>query len=203
MLQTLRRERALSDDEYDTFHGGASSGNTQYRRSHYHRDGRLRQGKHYYSHATPAVLVGGGRHKHKHHEGARRRWREAITERQRRRYEAVWASNRGWRGLQGGGGVVGGLGGPDDPAADEAVPNIVVRDLWQRSRLPAEELAEVWDVVDDTGTGRLSKAAFVVGMWLIDQRLRGRKIPARVSESVWSSARGMQGLQVTAKPRKR
>lgn len=199
MLQTLRRDRAHSDDD-DYDRDGTSSGNTHYRRSHYHRDGRLRQGKLHLSHATPTVL-GGGRHKHKHHEGSRRRWREAVTERQRRRYEAVWASNRGQRGL-----VV--MDNNDDGTVDEAddddtVPNVVVRDLWRRSRLPVDELAEVWDLVDETGTGRLGKAGFVVGLWLIDQRLRGRKIPARVSESVWSSARGMPGMQATSKQRMR
>ncbi|CAK7216650.1 Increased rDNA silencing protein [Sporothrix bragantina] len=197
MLQTLRRDRVHSDDD-DYDRDGTSSGNTQYRRSHYHRDGRLRQGKHHLSHATPAALVGGGRHRHKHHEGARRRWREAVSDRQRRRYEAVWASNRGSRGIKGG-------GDNDDGASvvanddEETVPNVVVRDLWRRSRLPVDELAEVWDLVDETGTGRLTKAGFVVGLWLIDQRLRGRKIPARVSESVWTSARGVQA----PKPRKR
>lgn len=203
MLQTLRRDRSHSDDDdYDL--DGKSSGNTHYRRSHYHRDGRLRQHKLHLSHAAPTALVGGGRHKHKHHEGSRKRWREAVTERQRRRYEAVWASNRGRRGLVGldddnadgdNGTVV-----IDDYDDDDTVPNVVVRDLWRRSRLPVDELAEVWDLVDETGTGRLGKAGFVVGLWLIDQRLRGRKIPARVSESVWSSARGMQG---TSKLRRR
>ncbi|CAK7266608.1 Increased rDNA silencing protein [Sporothrix epigloea] len=198
MLQTLRRERVHSDDD-DYDRDGTSSGNTQYRRSHYHRDGRLRQGKHHLLHATPAALVGGGRHRHKHHEGARRRWREAVSDRQRRRYEAVWASNRGSRGFKS-------VDGKDFDANaavasddDDTVPNVVVRDLWRRSRLPMDELAEVWELVDETGNGRLSKAGFVVGMWLIDQRLRGRKIPARVSESVWTSARGMQA----PKPRKR
>ncbi|CAK7566111.1 MAG: Increased rDNA silencing protein [Sporothrix epigloea] len=198
MLQTLRRERVHSDDD-DYDRDGASSGNTQYRRSHYHRDGRLRQGKHHLSHATPAALVGGGRHRHKHHEGARRRWCEAVSDRQRRRYEAVWASNRGSRGFK----FAAGEDFSADAAAasdeDDTVPNVVVRDLWRRSRLPMDELAEVWELVDETGNGRLSKAGFVVGMWLIDQRLRGRKIPARVSESVWTSARGMQA----PKPRKR
>ena len=215
MLQTLRRERAHSDDDDYYDRDGTSSGNTQYRRSHYHRDGRLRQGKHHLMHATPAALVGGGRHRHKHHEGARRRWRETVSDRQRRRYEAVWASNRGSRGIRGrGGGEASGGDGAAAAAADDAnnnnnnnndndddntVPNVVVRDLWRRSRLPMDELAEVWDLVDETGTGRLGKAGFVVGMWLIDQRLRGRKIPARVSESVWASARGVQA----PKPRKR
>ncbi|CAK7198354.1 Increased rDNA silencing protein [Sporothrix eucalyptigena] len=198
MLQTLRRDKVHSDDD-DYDRDGTSSGNTQYRRSHYHRDGRLRQGKHHFSQAAPIALVSGGRHKHKHHEGARRRWHECVTDRQRKRYEAVWASNRGNRGIKGQeDSVVDAVdAGSDD---DDTVPNVVVRDLWRRSRLPADELAEVWDLVDETGTGRLGKAGFVVGLWLIDQRLRGRKIPARVSESVWSSARGMQS---SGKPRKR
>ncbi|KAG0648868.1 Increased rDNA silencing 4 [Hyphodiscus hymeniophilus] len=35
------------------------------------------------------------KHPNKHHEGDRKRWRDEITERERKRYEAVWASNRG------------------------------------------------------------------------------------------------------------
>lgn len=95
-----------------------------------------------------------------------------MTARERKRYEAVWASNRGLF---------------VEPAED-CVSSIVVRDLWSRSRLPFDELAEVWDLVDNDRRGALVKAEFVVGMWLIDQRLRGRKIPPRVSETVWSSA---------------
>ncbi|CAK7262676.1 Increased rDNA silencing protein [Sporothrix epigloea] len=198
MLQTLRRDRVHSDDD-DYDRDGTSSGNTQYRRSHYHRDGRLRQGKHHLLHATPAALVGGGRHRHNHHEGARRRWREAVSDRQRRRYEAVWASNRGSRGFRPADGNDFNMETAAASDDDDTVPNIVVRDIWRRSRLPMDELAEVWELVDETGNGRLGKAAFVVGLWLIDQRLRGRKLPARVSDSVWTSARGMQA----PKPRKR
>ncbi len=124
--------------------------------------------------------------RHKHHEGARRKWRDEITARERRRYEAVWASNRGLL-LE-----AGSVRTPTDEGA--CVPNAVVRDLWRRSRLPFDELAEVWDLVDESGLGRLTKAEFVVGMWLVDQRLRGRKIPTRVSDSVWSSAKGVRIL---------
>jgi hypothetical protein len=70
------------------------------------------------------------------------------------------------------------------------VVNVVVREIWSRSRLPADELAEVWDAVDRGSKGMLAKQEFVVGMWLIDQRLRGRKIPAKVGQSVWDSAKG-------------
>ncbi|WQF75379.1 Putative EH domain, EF-hand domain pair protein [Colletotrichum destructivum] len=130
--------------------------------------------------------------KHSHREGARRRWRDEITLRERRRYEAVWASNRGIL-------LVASPQSPEAPAAITAPPpdaadcvvNVVVREIWRRSRLPLEELAEVWEVVDRGRRGMLSKAEFVVGMWLIDQRLRGRKIPMKVSDSVWNSAQGV------------
>lgn len=115
------------------------------------------------------------RGKHAHHEGSRKRWRDALTARERKRYEAVWASNRGLL-----------LG----PAAHERVANVVVRDVWRRSRLPDDELAEVWELVDRARQGALSRHEFVVGMWLIDQRLRGRKLPPRVSDSVWGSVNG-------------
>ncbi|KAK8139260.1 hypothetical protein PG984_002640 [Apiospora sp. TS-2023a] len=81
-------------------------------------------------------------------------------------------------------------GGTANPNPADFVANVVARDIWSRSRLPFDELAEVWDLVDSRGVGALDKTEFVVGMWLIDQRLRGRKIPHKVSESVWNSARG-------------
>lgn len=141
--------------------------------------------------------------KHAHHEGSRSRWREEITEREKKRYEAVWASNRGLflieslqqsinRRLL--------VRNESYEAASEHVANVVVRDIWSRSRLPEAELAEVWDLVYGHGPrgplvyAALSKQEFVVGMWLVDQRLRGRKIPPRVSESVWDSAKGLRVL---------
>ncbi|KAK3955285.1 hypothetical protein QBC32DRAFT_333927 [Pseudoneurospora amorphoporcata] len=175
LLKTLRTPRSHSDDE----------------------DLRLQTHRHRKKHL-------GGK-KHAHNEGARRRWRDEMTIRQRRRYEAVWASNRGlflrpgfafehpenWQPLA----------APDDslrqvdlarawegPEADLVV-NVVVRDIWSRSRLPVDELAEVWELVDRRQCGALDKQEFVVGMWLIDQRLRGRKIPTVVGEGVWESAR--------------
>ncbi|GAP89205.2 putative increased rDNA silencing protein [Rosellinia necatrix] len=128
------------------------------------------------------------RKKHAHHEGARKRWREEITARERQRYEGVWASNRGLL-----------LDHPSSVANDlrdlhtsQLVVNVVVRDIWARSRLPFDELAEVWALVDSQGKGALDKSQFVVGMWLIDQRLRGRKIPRKVSDSVWESTKGVR-----------
>ncbi|KAL8778558.1 MAG: hypothetical protein Q9213_007358 [Squamulea squamosa] len=137
------------------------------------------------------------KHPNKHHEGDRKRWRDQITELERKRYEGVWAANRGlftstYRNPH---------PNPNQtshPRIDLAnsVLNIVVRDIWSRSNLPADVLEEVWELVDSTGLGLLGKEEFVVGMWLVDQRLKGRKLPVKVSDSVWFSARGLTGVKV-------
>jgi hypothetical protein len=123
------------------------------------------------------------KHPHKHHEGDRKRWRDEITERERKRYEAVWASNKGL------------YTSPSFDGGNE-VCNIVVRDIWNRSRLPPEVLEEVYALVDRKGEGALGKEEFVVGLWLVDQRLKGRKLPIRVSESVWRSVGILGGIKV-------
>lgn len=124
------------------------------------------------------------KHPNKHHEGDRKRWRDRITERERKRYEGVWAANRGLY--------------LSDPAAEDEVLNIVARDIWSRSRLPGHGLEEVWDLVDARGVGRLGREEFVVGLWLIDQVLKGRKLPTKVSESVWQSVK-YAGIKVKLK----
>ncbi|KAK0124246.1 Increased rDNA silencing protein [Cadophora gregata] len=123
------------------------------------------------------------KHPNKHHEGDRKRWRDAITERERKRYEAVWASNRG-------------LFGSGLPGDEDSVPSVAVRDIFSRSRLHDDVLEEAYELVDRGKNGRLEREEFVVGLWLIDQRLKGRKLPIRVSDSVWKSAGGMSGLKV-------
>lgn len=178
MKQTLRQPVSKSDDE-------------ETRKPHHHKKGLNHK-------------------KHAHHEGSRSRWREEITEREKKRYEAVWASNRGLflveslqqidmgeRHSRRGQPLV---RNESYEEASEHVANVVVRDIWVRSRLPEAELAEVWDLVYGHGPrapavdAALGRQEFVVGMWLIDQRLRGRKIPPRVSESVWDSAKGLRVL---------
>lgn len=116
------------------------------------------------------------KHPHKHHEGDRKRWRDSITERERKRYEAVWASNKGLF-----------MSGPDGDGDENTVCNLVVRDIFSRSRLHVDELEEIYSLVDRNGNGRLEREEFVVGLWLIDQRLKGRKLPIKVSDSVWKS----------------
>ncbi|KAI0834891.1 hypothetical protein F5Y06DRAFT_277461 [Hypoxylon sp. FL0890] len=153
-------------------------------------------------HRKPLGKLTGG-NKHSHHEGARKRWREEITARERKRYEGLWASNRGLllvspnasSSSTPANGQAPPQSHPQTPLEKEkeqGVANVIVRDIWARSRLPFDELAEVWDLVDRRGLGFLDRTEFVVGMWLIDQRLRGRKIPRKVTESVWGSARDVR-----------
>lgn len=145
------------------------------------------------------------RHPNKHHEGDRKRWRDAVTERERKRYEGLWAANKGihcsyTRAEQA---LI-----DRSPESEEAqelredlrdqVSGIVVRDIWQRSRLPNSTLETVWDLVDHDCVGRLAKDEFVVGMFLIDYCLKGRKLPIKVGESVWASVRGV-GIKVRKK----
>jgi hypothetical protein len=141
------------------------------------------------------------KHPNKHHEGDRKRWRDAVTERERKRYEGLWAANKGIQCSF----------SRDEEITFRKVPsqriqvqellqdqisNIVAKDIWTRSRLPDSTLEMVWDLVDNDNVGRLGKEEFVVGMWLIDQRLRGRKLPVKVSESVWASVRSLQGIKI-------
>ncbi|PON20827.1 hypothetical protein TGAM01_v210335 [Trichoderma gamsii] len=130
--------------------------------------------------------------KHAHHEGSRKKWREEIRPRERKRYEALWASNRGimltdTRLMSPATSISSNL----DRDVSQCVANVVVREVWKRSRLPLDELAEIYDLVDRSRMGMLSRAEFVVGTWLVDQRLKGRKVPARVTDSVWGSANGV------------
>jgi hypothetical protein len=120
--------------------------------------------------------------------GDRKRWRDAVTERERKRYEGLFASNRG-------------LLLPSEMS--DQISNVVVRDLWLRSRLPSSELETIWNLViagepeqPATPKTSLSKEEFVVGLWLIDQRLKGRKLPVKVSGTVWTSVRGLQGIKI-------
>ena len=128
----------------------------------------------------------------KHHEGTRKHWRDTVTELERKRYEGLWAANKGL--------FIGEQASPHRPGEGEDVQNLVVRDVWKRSRLPDTTLEDVWFLVDRREIGLLTKEEFVVGLWLIDQRLKGRKLPARVSDSVWNSVTGLgtRGIRVQA-----
>lgn len=137
------------------------------------------------------------KHQHKHHEGDRKRWRDRVTDKERKRYEGVWAANRGlftfWDFS------TTAFENPSKaPPEMDVILNIVVREIWERSRLPKRELEEVWDLVAREDADALRRDEFVVGLWLLDQRLKGRKLPPRVSPSVWASVR--HTLKIRAKP---
>jgi hypothetical protein len=139
------------------------------------------------------------KHPHKHHEGDRKRWKREVTEKERKRYEGVWASNKGLlissdRGKPG----RGPNGSEKGPPASEMVLNLVVREIWSRSRLPPTILAQVWDLVDSQRIGLLTKEEFVVGMWLIDQQLKGHKLPVKVPDNVWDSVRYVTGIKLSS-----
>jgi len=122
-----------------------------------------------------------------------------VTERERKRYEGVWAANRGLLlNHEAEATTLGDL--RPGVSKSDLVANVVVRDLWGRSRLPRDVLEEVWDLVAPENTQWLNREEFVVGMWLIDQRLKGRKLPVQVSPSVWSSVRHPQGVKISSKP---
>ena len=137
------------------------------------------------------------KHPHKHHEGDRKRWRQEVTEKERKRYEGVWASNKGLLIPPGRGKARGPNGSEKWPPTSEMVLNLVVREIWSRSRLPAASLEQVWDLVDQQRIGLLTKEEFVVGMWLIDQLLKGHKLPVKVPDSVWDSVRYVTGIRLS------
>ncbi|KAI9370594.1 hypothetical protein BJX61DRAFT_85511 [Aspergillus egyptiacus] len=139
------------------------------------------------------------KHPHKHQEGDRRRWRSEVSEKERKRYEGVWAANKGLliprsQIMDQKGSMQDIPSGLYPPAALDMVVNLVVRDIWTRSRLPKHVLEQIWNLVDRQNIGLLTREEFVVGMWLIDQQLRGRKLPATVPDSVWASVSSAGGI---------
>lgn len=158
-------------------------------------------------------------HPHKHSEGERRRWRHFVTESERRRYEGLWAANKGVlladkntdlaittvpppsrmkshgpHNFQQQQHVWSSTPNYTELLAD-CIDSLIARDIWARSRLPFDHLADVWDLVDRGEKGRLSRDEFVVGTWLIDQSLKGRKLPSKVQDDVWQSVRRL-GVQI-------
>ncbi|OJJ98805.1 hypothetical protein ASPACDRAFT_30581 [Aspergillus aculeatus ATCC 16872] len=136
------------------------------------------------------------KHPHKHHEGDRKRWRSEVSEKDRKKYEGVWAANKGLL-VPLPSQVPPGLLPPD---ASEMVVNLVVRDIWSRSELPSHVLEQIWDLVDHQKNGLLTREEFVVGMWLIDQQLKGHKLPVRVPDSVWFSVKRISGIRIHSLP---
>lgn len=96
-----------------------------------------------------------------------------ITAQERRRYEGLFAANK-------------------DSNGD--VINFKVKELWGRSRLEPRVLKAVYELVDRNKRGKLDREEFVVGLWLVDQALKGHKVPERVHEGLWEGVRLPVGL---------
>lgn len=86
----------------------------------------------------------------------------------------------------------------DRVGVDQLILGSVVKRLWNRSKLPEETLEQIWNLVDFRGDGTLNKHEFLVGMWLIDQCLYGRKLPKKVDPAVWASLESI-GLTINKK----
>lgn len=103
-----------------------------------------------------------------------------VEETERKRYEGLWATNKGIHCK-----YLAHIEEADDE--ENNVHGLVVRELWRRSRLPDDILEKIWNLVDRRRIGSLDREEFLVGMWLVDQCLYGRKLPPRVDDKVWSS----------------
>ncbi|CAR30432.1 KLTH0H09636p [Lachancea thermotolerans CBS 6340] len=109
-----------------------------------------------------------------------------VTQAERKRYEGMWVTNRNcylellpWWQTSGEQQVY----VPDEGL----ILNLVVLDIWSRSNLPQDKLASIYDMVDFRKDGTLERKSFIVGMWLVDQSLYGRKLPAKIEPRVWES----------------
>lgn len=74
-----------------------------------------------------------------------------------------------------------------DDCEEDLMVNFVAYEIYNRSNLPPKVLKKIYDLVDVRKDGTLNKQSFIVGMWLIDQCLYGKKLPDKVPDLVWTS----------------
>ncbi|CAI4034340.1 hypothetical protein SMKI_10G1270 [Saccharomyces mikatae IFO 1815] len=143
-------------------------------------------------------------HLHSHHYASPHKFNEDkpwkshrdlgfITEQERKRYESMWVSNRysylrllPWWPT---------FADEDDESRlqplnlpqDGLMLNLVVKDIWCRSNLPVDLLVQIYNMVDTRKDGTLDRKSFIVGMWLVDQCLYGRKLTNELDQRVWNS----------------
>ncbi|KAG0196736.1 Increased rDNA silencing protein [Mortierella sp. GBA30] len=72
-------------------------------------------------------------------------------------------------------------------SSTEYIEGPKVHAVYVRSRLESRMLAQIWDLVDVDNAGRLSRAQFCMGLYLIDERLSSGLIPLEVSDELWVS----------------
>lgn len=80
---------------------------------------------------------------------------------------------------------------PIDLPEEGLILNLVVFEIWKRSYLNNELLCQIYNMVDTRKDGTLTRQSFLVGMWLVDQCLYGRKLPKELNKNVWLSALGL------------
>ncbi|RCK57296.1 Increased rDNA silencing protein 4 [Candida viswanathii] len=90
----------------------------------------------------------------------------------------------------------------DSAEIEQLMCGSVVKRIWKRSRLPNDILEQIWNLVDFRRDGTLNKNEFIVGMWLVDQCLYGRKLPKQVDKAVWDSLGGI-GVNVNINVKKK
>lgn len=113
-----------------------------------------------------------------------------VTPAERKRYEGMWVSNRclylellpWWASV-----ISGQSAPPVKLPEDGLILNLVVKDIWARSNLPNDLLRQIYEKVDTRQDGTLDRKSFIVGMWLVDQCLYGRKLPREINQQVWDS----------------
>ncbi|EPY50736.1 ENTH/VHS domain-containing protein [Schizosaccharomyces cryophilus OY26] len=106
--------------------------------------------------------------------------RFVIDENRRKLYEGLWAANKGYL-----------LRDTDVANPENYVCDIVVRELWSRCGAPTSVLANIYNLVDRNHSHMLNREEFIVGLFLIDQYLTGKKLPLKVPDSVWISSKRM------------
>lgn len=74
-----------------------------------------------------------------------------------------------------------------DDCEEDLMVNFVAYEIYNRSNLPPKVLKKIYDLIDVRQDGALNKQSFIVGMWLIDQCLYGKKLPDKVPDLVWTS----------------
>lgn len=83
---------------------------------------------------------------------------------------------------------------------DGLMLNLVVKDIWYRSNLPRDLLVQIYNMVDTRKDGTLDRKSFIVGMWLVDQCLYGRKLTNELDQRVWNSVDGYVLGTINVKP---
>lgn len=64
-----------------------------------------------------------------------------------------------------------------------------VRTIWMRSGLDPPTLGEIWSLADVDEDGALTMEEFCIGMFLIDDRLRGVPVPKQLPDVLLNYAR--------------